>query len=268
MTAERLRKIIEYSERYRTQMDGKVSRFYSFTGISEDKDMLNILQIVRPALRQKGYIVAEMPFADKEIGALCYQGDAFGYILINTSLPKVNANFATCHEVYHAFYPQNEFKAKAEFADDYFEHEEEYEANIFAGMLLMPESSFRQMYRVFLEQSDNDELSTIIRLMNYYQVPYMAALIRCYELGLTQKWTQTQQLIALDKETIKEKLESLWLDSTILDASNKDDYNALEKWVQLVGAQFQQDGYLNERTLYQAVLNMRSLYKEIKGERK
>ena len=94
----------------------------------------------------------------------------------------------------------------------------------------------------------------------------MAALIRCYELELTQKWTQTQQLIALDKETIKEKLESLWLDSTILDASNKDDYNALEKWVQLVGAQFQQDGYLNERTLYQAVLNMRSLYKEIKGE--
>ena len=135
-------------------------------------------------------------------------------------------------------------------------------------MLLMPESSFRQMYRVFLEQSDNDELSTIIRLMNYYQVPYMAALIRCYELELTQKWTQTQQLIALDKETIKEKLESLWLDSTILDASNKDDYNALEKWVQLVGAQFQQDGYLNERTLYQAVLNMRSLYKEIKGEHK
>lgn len=132
----------------------------------------------------------------------------------------------------------------------------------------MPESSFRQMYRVFLEQSDNDELSTIIRLMNYYQVPYMAALIRCYELELTQKWTQTQQLIALDKETIKEKLESLWLDSTILDASNKDDYNALEKWVQLVGAQFQQDGYLNERTLYQAVLNMRSLYKEIKGEHK
>ena len=104
--------------------------------------------------------------------------------------------------------------------------------------------------------------------MNYYQVPYMAALIRCYELELTQKWTQTQQLIALDKETIREKLESLWLDSTILDASNKDDYNALEKWVQLVGAQFQQDGYLNERTLYQAVLNMRSLYKEIKGERK
>ena len=77
-------------------------------------------------------------------------------------------------------------KAKAEFADDYFEHEEEYEANIFAGMLLMPESSFRQMYRLFRAQSDNNEMDTVIRLMNYYQVPYMAALVRCYELGLTE----------------------------------------------------------------------------------
>lgn len=135
MNIDRLRKIIEYSEKNRTQMDSKVAKFYSFTGISEDKDMLNILQIVRPALRQRGYIVLEIPFADEEIGALCYHGDALGYILINTSLSRVNANFAICHEIYHAFYPQNEFKAKAEFADDYFEHEEEYEANIFAGML-------------------------------------------------------------------------------------------------------------------------------------
>lgn len=87
MKIDRLRKIIEYSEKNRMQMNSKVAKFYSFTGISEDKDMLNILQIVRPALRQRGYIVLEIPFADEEIGALCYHGDALGYILINTSLP-------------------------------------------------------------------------------------------------------------------------------------------------------------------------------------
>ena len=249
-------------------MDSNVSKFYSFTGISEDKDMLNILQIVRPALRNKGYVVIEMPFADEEIGALCYRGDAMGYILINTSLPKVNTNFAICHEIYHAFYPKNEFKAKAEFTDDYFEHEEEYEANIFAGMLLMPETSFRQMYRVFREQSEGDELNTIIRLMNYYQVPYMAALIRCYELELTQGWSRTQQLIEFDKESIREKIESLWLDSTILDASNRDDFTVLEKWVHIIGEEYSEEGYLNERTLCMVLQNMRSLYKEIKGERK
>ena len=249
-------------------MDSKVAKFYSFTGISEDKDMLNILQIVRPALRQRGYIVLEIPFADEEIGALCYHGDALGYILINTSLPRVNANFAICHEFYHAFYPQNEFKAKAEFADDYFEHEEEYEANIFAGMLLMPESSFRQMYRVFRAQSDNNEMDTLIRLMNYYQVPYMAALVRCYELGLTESGMLTQQLMELDKASIREKIENLWLDSSILDASNKDDYIAVERVVKRMGMEYLQEGYLNERTLRMVLQNMNSLYREIKGEHK
>lgn len=47
-------------------MDSKVAKFYSFTGISEDKDMLNILQIVRPALRQRGYIVLEIPLRMKK----------------------------------------------------------------------------------------------------------------------------------------------------------------------------------------------------------
>lgn len=72
-------------------------------------------------------------------------------------------------------------------------------------MLLMPESSFRQMYRVFRAQSDNNEMDTLIRLMNYYQVPYMAALIRCYELGLTESGMLTQQLMELDKASIREK---------------------------------------------------------------
>lgn len=66
MNIDRLRKIIEYSEKNRTQMDSKVAKFYSFTGISEDKDMLNILQIVRPALRQRGYIVLEIPLRMKK----------------------------------------------------------------------------------------------------------------------------------------------------------------------------------------------------------
>ena len=129
-------------------------------------------------------------------------------------------------------------RAKAEFADDYFEHEEEYEANIFAGMLLMPESSFRQMYRVFRAQSDNNEMDTLIRLMNYYQVPYMAALVRCYELGLTESGMLTQQLMELDKASIREKIENLWLDSSILDASNKDDYIAVERVVKRMGMEY------------------------------
>lgn len=48
-------------------------------------------------------------------------------------------------------------------------------------------------------------MDTLIRLMNYYQVPYMAALVRCYELGLTESGMLTQQLMELDKASIREK---------------------------------------------------------------
>lgn len=267
MNIERLRKIIQYSELNREDIESKVKKFYSYIGISSDKDVLNILQIVRPVFQKKGFLVLELPFADNEIGALCYRGDALGYILINTSLPKVNTNFAVCHEIYHVFYQRNEFRSKVEFANDhYFEHEEEFAANLFAGMLLMPEASFRQMYGLFKKESDGNELDTIIRLMNYYQAPYMAVLIRCYELGLPESDTIEEKLLNVDSEFIRRRFIELWLDESILDASKKDDFPQLVALVERFGKEYIQDSYLNERTLKKVLHNMQTLYSEIKGD--
>ena len=104
MNVERLRKIIAYSEKNYEEINCKMKRFCSFTGIEYDSDLLNILQIVRTSFQRKGFLVFEMPFADDEIGALCYKGDGLGYVVINTSLPRVNANFAIAHEIYHVFF--------------------------------------------------------------------------------------------------------------------------------------------------------------------
>ncbi|HIS46929.1 MAG TPA: ImmA/IrrE family metallo-endopeptidase [Candidatus Scybalocola faecigallinarum] len=267
MNIERLRKIIQYSTDNRKDIESKVKKFYSFTGISSAQDVLNILQIVRPAFQRKGFLVLELPFADDEIGALCYRGDGLGYILINTSLPKVNANFAICHEIYHVFFKRSEFKSKVEFANDhYFEHEEEFAANLFAGMLLMPETSFRQMYGLFKKESEGNEQDTIIRLMNYYQVPYMAVLIRCYELELPDSNTLSEKLLNVDRAFVRNRFDELWLDASILNPSKKDDFPQLEALVERCGKEYIQDSYLNERTLEKVMKNMRTLYSEIKGE--
>ena len=181
MNIERLRKIIAYSDKNHDEIYSMIKRFCSFAGIEYDSDLLNVLQIVRSSFQKKGFLVLEIPFADDEIGALCYKGDGLGYVVINTSLPKVNTNFAIAHEIYHVFWGENEFVSKVEFSDDhYYEHEEEYAANLFAGMLLMPEISFRRMYLKFKEESDSNEVDTIIRLMAYYEVPFMAVF---YVLG-------------------------------------------------------------------------------------
>ena len=267
MNVKRLRKIISYSESYREEIDSKVKRFCSFAGIEYDSDLLNILQIVRSSFQKKGYLVFEIPFADDEIGALCYRGDGMGYVVLNTSLPRVNVNFAIAHEIYHVFYGSEEFVAKVEFVDDnYYEHEGEYAANLFAGMLLMPEVSFRRMYSKFKDESEGDEIGTIVRLMSYYQVPYMAVLIRCLELGLIVDNAELYELFSIDRTLIKQRLTELWLNESIMEPSLRDDYNHIETLVVTLGRKFIEDQYINERTVSKALDNMRELYAKIKGE--
>ena len=57
MNIDRLRKIIQYSVVNREDIESKVKKFYSFTGISNDQDVLNIMQIVRPAFRKMRFLV-------------------------------------------------------------------------------------------------------------------------------------------------------------------------------------------------------------------
>lgn len=267
MDIERLRKIIAYSDANRDKIGEQVRHFYSLVGMNSDKEVLNIMQIVRPSFQKKGYLVLELPLADREIGALSYKGDALGYIVLNTSLPKVNVNFALCHEVYHIFYQESEFVSKMELINShYYEHEEEYSANLFASILLMPEHSFRTMYQKFQTESKGSEMDTIVRLMNYFQVPYMAALIRCYELNLTEEGKVLEALLQMDAASVRARFSELWLDERILDASSKDDYERLELLVKRFGQEYMDGAYLNERTLRRVLQNMRALYLEIKGD--
>lgn len=267
MNVERLRKIITYSRQYREETNSMIRKFCSFAGIDSNNDVLNITQIVRSSFLKKDFLVLEMPFADDEIGALCYKGDGLGYVVINTSLPRVNVNFAVAHEIYHVFFQEGEFVSKVEFSDDhYYEHEEEFAANLFAGMLLMPEISFRGMYRRFKDESSGNEFDTIIRLMAYYQVPYMAILIRCYELGLTETTSISDELFNATREEIQKKFDELWLDESILLASNKDDYVHIESLVEKIGEEYIEGSYINERTLRKVLQNMKKLYSKIKGE--
>lgn len=75
----------------------------------------------------------------------------------------------------------------------------------------MPEISFRRMYLKFKEESDSNEVDTIIRLMAYYEVPFMAVLIRCLELRLIAGNAVTEGLLNHDRTQIKQKLADLWL---------------------------------------------------------
>ncbi len=267
MKVERIRKILECSKENHEEINLDVRRFCSFAGIEYDSDVLNIFQIARSSFQKKGFLLFEMPFADDEIGASCYKGDGLGYVVINTSFPKVNINFALAHAIYHVFFQENEFVSSVEFSTNhYYDNDQEYAANLFSGMLLMPEISFRRMYLKFKDESKGDETNTIIRLMSYYQVPYMSVLIRCLELELITAPTLSEPVLNISREGIKEKLTELWLDESIIDATHKDDFCHLERIVESVGKEYVSEGYINERTLEKVLTNMRQLHLKIKGE--
>ena len=102
--------------------------------------------------------------------------------------------------------------------------------------------------------------------MSYYQVSYMAVLIRCLELELIAGNVLPEQLFNFDRVQIRQKLEDLWLDESIMDASNRDDYSHIEAIVERLGREYIEDEYINERTVRKVLRNMRELYTKIKGE--
>lgn len=261
----RFKQIIQYNREHKQLIEAKVKDFYERSKMSSDRDLLNLMQIVRPMLTDMNYMIIEMPFSDKEIGALCYKGDAIGYTVLNTSLPKVNVNFALCHEIYHIFYQQTLYRQKVELVNEHYDREEEFAANSFAGMLLMPESSYRFMFHKFRTEEE-DPHTVLIKLMSYFEVPYMAALIRCYELDLLQGGDVLENLLSTGPEIIRGKFAELWLDESVLNAAKRDDYMRLEGFVKGLGNQFVKEEYLKERSLKKVLQNMQMLYREIKGE--
>lgn len=268
MDINRFKRVIKFSTDNRDMIEKQVKALFSHARMDGNQDVLNLVQIVRPLFADKGFLLVEIPLKDKEIGAFTYKGDAIGYTILNTSLPKVNVNFAMCHELYHVFFQKTEFKQKVELLNEhYYEHEEEFSANLFAGMLLMPEQSFRRMYERFQSEAEekDTELSTVVKLMSYFEVPYMAALIRCYELELLESGTVLESLMGVSGEEIREEFRRLWLDESILDASKLDNYSRLEQMVSVMGAEFT-GRYVNEKTVEKVIQNMRELYKQIKGE--
>lgn len=270
MEIGRFKEIIAYSQSNHKSMECKVKDLYANISVDYERDLLNVRQIFRPLFQKKNYIVIELPFADNEIGALCYKGDEFGYTLLNSSLPKVNVNFALCHEIYHVFYQESSFRRRIELYmnEHYYDYKEEFAANLFAGILLMPEQSFRTMFNKFKKDANNEDtnISLIVRLMSYFEVPYMAALVRCYELQLMDSGNTLEELIHVNSDCIRKEFKRLWLDDSVLDATKKDDYEFLEFIVKIYGLKYSDEEFVSKSSVEKALQNMQEIYCKIKGE--
>ena len=269
MKFSKFQKIVEFNRRNQEDIAGKVGDFYHKIGMNYEKDLLNIMMIVRPLFNKKNYIVIEMPFKDKEIGAFCYKGEGYGYTILNSSLPKVNTNFALAHEIFHVFYQDKLLGKKIELYmnEHYSEYSEEMLANLFAGILLMPTPSFRELYRKFEDElREQDSAVTIFcKLMSYFEVPYMAAVIRAYELEMISDGDLLKELLEVDTERIEQEFSRLWLDEAILKSTGRDDYERLEALVEEIGEKYIKEELLDRNAVTKILQNIRCIYNEVRG---
>lgn len=269
MKFEKFRIIVDYNRKNQDKMTAKVRDFYFKMGMNYEKDLLNIMMIVRPLFYKKNYLVIEIPFKDKEIGAICYKGDSYGYTILNSSLSKVSVNFALAHEICHVFYQDKWLGKKIELYmnEHYFEHEEEMSANLFAGILLMPAPSFVEMYKKFKNEEEEEDsyITVFCKLMSYFEVPYMSAVIRAYELDLLPDGDVLQKLLEVDMELIQREFLRLWLDEKILFSAGRDDFYRLKELVRNVGEKYEKEELLNRNMIEKILENMSSIYEEIRG---
>lgn len=268
MDFERFKNIVQYNIEHQSEMKEKVKDFRETVGITQERNLPNLLLFARPMLDKENYIVLEMPFCDEEIGAISCRKRKGGYILLNSSLPRTNVNFALAHELYHVLYQKKVYGRKVEqyISDQYSDYEEEHEANLFAGMLMMPSLAFQYvMTRFLMEQTEEDtEITLFAKLMSYFEVPYMAVLIRCYELKLLSDNNVLERLLNVDKRMLEEEFARLWLNEELLRPTFRNEYEKFRNLVVEKGIDNVKRGLMSEQTTNKIVKKMDSIYQTIR----
>ena len=268
MDFERFKNIVQYNIEHQSEMKEKVQDFRETVGITQERNLPNLLLFARPMLDKENYIVLEMPFCDEEIGAISCRKRKGGYILLNSSLPRTIVNFALAHELYHVLYQKKVYGRKVEqyISDQYSDYEEEHEANLFAGMLMMPSLAFQYvMTRFLMEQTEEDtEITLFAKLMSYFEVPYMAVLIRCYELKLLSDNKVLERLLNVDKRMLEEEFARLWLNEELLRPTFRNEYGKFRNLVVEKGIDNVKRGLMSEQTTNKIVKKMDSIYQTIR----
>lgn len=181
MEFKRFKNIVRNNLKYEEYIDEIVENFYH--EISIKGDMIKLLKEIGTEL---SILVIQIPMKMDTIGAVSYKTSFSKYILLNSNQPSCKMYFAFYHDIYHLLKGStsivNEQK-KVHFNEDYLEDEHECKANLFAASILMPKLEFKNIYKLYNEKEVDFNI-VVFKLMNYFNAPYVAVLLRLFELRL------------------------------------------------------------------------------------
>lgn len=165
--------------------------------------------------RELSLEVLRYPFKDDELWAFTFVKKGTIFLCVNSELPMCKQIFATAHELYHIHcYAENVNTSTitngslldAKTFDEASASQEDLEANTFAGLLLMSDSSLAEQFKMFGISKENLNVDDVLIMMDLFALPYKAVVLRLVESGaITEEKAQT--LLQVDSESISIRVE-------------------------------------------------------------
>ncbi|MEB7998527.1 ImmA/IrrE family metallo-endopeptidase [Staphylococcus saprophyticus] len=124
-------------------------------------------------LSDMGYYIIKAE-APKNLSGFYMKKDRFPFIFVNTNHSLGRQNFSLWHEVYHDFMDHQ--NGISDFGSNKLE---EREAEIFAGIILLPDQELKKWTKLY----DIKKPYIIAQMSVYYQMSFNAVVIRGMQLG-------------------------------------------------------------------------------------
>lgn len=143
-------------------------------------------------LSNMGYYIIKAK-APSNLSGFYMKKDRFPFIFVNASHSLGRQNFSLWHEVYHHYMKHQ--NGISDFASNSIE---EREAEIFAGLVLLPDEEIKK----WSEKFNIEDASTIAQMSVYYQMSFNAVVIRGMQLGEIEfnTYKTLKKLSSLEKQ--------------------------------------------------------------------
>lgn len=269
ITLDNFKIAVEHESSNKSAMEKRLLSYFFELGSFQQPDPHHAMHLVRSALQNKSSLLLHMPIAHPEIDFLCVQGNHIKYTLLNSAKPKLDTNAALCRAFCH-YINLNNHKALSDVRPFIYSQTYSYADNLadvsLANMIMMPVARFTTMFHQFEQQQQPEDtaLTILAKLINYFEAPYPAVLTRCYALKLLDSGDTLNSLLQVTPSRIEEEFHRLWLDSSLLKPTMRDDYSRLIQHVKSSGEQYLQEEYLHDYTLKTVLHNMSTIYSSIR----
>lgn len=124
------------------------------------------------------------------------------FMLINSNHSKGKQHFTICHELYHLFIQKNFDAVACETGMFKKGTGEEYNADVFASYLLLPENGIKSLIPFDELAKDKIQLKTILKLEHYFSCSRSALLYRLKDLGLITSKCYDKYVVEVKKSAV------------------------------------------------------------------